>query len=375
MANDVTTQSATLATIPASTVIATDQLAGGQHVQLVKLVDGTEDSSARLPGDATNGLKVNVTNATIAVTGTFWQATQPISAAALPLPTGAATAAKQPALGTAGTPSADVISVQGVGGGTAIPVSGTFWQATQPISGTVGVSGTVTVDSELTTADLDTGAGTDTRAVVGLVLAKSGGAANISSTDPLPVTVISGGGGGTQYAEDAVHASGDLGTVALTRRADTASSSAGTDGDYATLNTDASGRLHVNVGNTATVTQTPATSGGLTIYRLLSAGTTNANSVKASAGQVYGWYITNTNAAARFVKLYNKASAPTVGSDTPVMTLLIPGGTSGSGAIAAEFVSGIAFGTGIAIAITGLIADADTTAIGANDVIVNLMYK
>lgn len=49
--------------------------------------------------------------------------TQPISAAALPLPTGASTAAKQPALGTAGTPSADVISIQGVAGGTVIPVS------------------------------------------------------------------------------------------------------------------------------------------------------------------------------------------------------------------------------------------------------------
>jgi hypothetical protein len=43
------------------------------------------------------------------------------------------------------------------------------------VDGTVAVSGTVTVDSELTTADLDTGAGTDTRAVVGLVGAKSGG--------------------------------------------------------------------------------------------------------------------------------------------------------------------------------------------------------
>lgn len=40
--------------------------------------------------------------------------TQPVSAAALPLPTGAATAAKQAALGTAGTPSADVYTVQGV---------------------------------------------------------------------------------------------------------------------------------------------------------------------------------------------------------------------------------------------------------------------
>jgi hypothetical protein len=59
----------------------------------------------------------------------------PVSAASLPLPSGASTAAKQPALGTAGTPSADVISVQGVSGGTPQPVSGTFWQTTQPVSG------------------------------------------------------------------------------------------------------------------------------------------------------------------------------------------------------------------------------------------------
>lgn len=37
--------------------------------------------------------------------------------------TGVATAAKQPAIGTAGTPSADVLSVQGVAGGTPQPVS------------------------------------------------------------------------------------------------------------------------------------------------------------------------------------------------------------------------------------------------------------
>ena len=102
-----------------------------------------------------------------AVTGTFWQSTQPVSAAALPLPSGAATAAKQPALGTAGSASSDVISVQGVASMTAlkvdgsavtqpvsgtvgisgsVPVTGTFWQATQPVSGMVGVSGTVTVN-------------------------------------------------------------------------------------------------------------------------------------------------------------------------------------------------------------------------------------
>src|ERR1700690_4028164 len=39
-------------------------------------------------------------------------------------------------IGVAGTPSAQVQSIQGVAGGTAVPVSGTFWQATQPVSGT-----------------------------------------------------------------------------------------------------------------------------------------------------------------------------------------------------------------------------------------------
>src|SRR5581483_8201371 len=82
-------------------------------------------------------------------------ATQPISAASLPLPSGASTAAKQPALGTAGTPSADVISVQGIASMTALKVdpsgvtspisaaslplpSGAATSAKQPALGTAG---------------------------------------------------------------------------------------------------------------------------------------------------------------------------------------------------------------------------------------------
>lgn len=51
------------------------------------------------------------------------------------LPTGAATAAKQPALGTAGTASADVLSVQGIASMTPLLVNGSG--VTQPVSGTV----------------------------------------------------------------------------------------------------------------------------------------------------------------------------------------------------------------------------------------------
>lgn len=50
---------------------------------------------------------------------------------------------------------------------------------TQPISGTV--------DTELTVADLDTGAGSDSRAVVGIVLAESGGARLVGSANPVPI--------------------------------------------------------------------------------------------------------------------------------------------------------------------------------------------
>lgn len=77
--------------------------------------------------------------------------TQPVSAVSLPLPSGAATSAKQPALGTAGTPSTDVISIQGVVGGTAQPVSaatlplpsGASTSAKQP---TLGTAGSASVD-------------------------------------------------------------------------------------------------------------------------------------------------------------------------------------------------------------------------------------
>lgn len=71
--------------------------------------------------------------------------TQPVSASSLPLPTGAATLAKQPALGTAGSASTDVISIQGIASMTAVKTDGSG--VTQPISGTVAAtqSGTWTI--------------------------------------------------------------------------------------------------------------------------------------------------------------------------------------------------------------------------------------
>lgn len=128
------------------------------------------------------------------------------------------------------------------------------------------------------------------------------------------------------------------------------------------------GGAGTTVGN---VGLAPRTGGGLVPYKLISAATTNATSVKASAGQVYGYYISNVNAAARYVKLYDKASAPTVGTDVPKWTLMIPAGSAAN----CDITNGLEFTLGIALAITVGVADADVAAVAANELVVNLAYK
>jgi len=129
----------------------------------------------------------------------------------------------------------------------------------------------------------------------------------------------------------------------------------------------------VSIASTVNTSSVPAASGGLSTSKLVSAATTNATSVKASAGQVYNIQAFNTNASSpRYLKLYNKASAPTVGTDTPIKTILIPPASSG---VVIEISNGLAFSTGIAFALTGAMADNDTTAIAANEVVVNVDWK
>lgn len=114
----------------------------------------------------------------------------------------------------------------------------------------------------------------------------------------------------------------------------------------------------------------PTTSGGLTTYHLASAASTNATVVKNSAGQLFGWYIYNSNAAARKVAFHNASSTPTAGASV-FFSVVIPA-TSGANV---EFTNGIEFSTGISITtVTGL-ADSDSTGVAANDLIINLFYK
>lgn len=106
----------------------------------------------------------------------------------------------------------------------------------------------------------------------------------------------------------------------------------------------------------------------MTVYRLISAATTNGNLVRTQGGRVAGWVITNTAASARYVKLYDKATSPTVGTDVPVVTIGLPANGRSEFAVPGNF----SFANGIGIGITGAAADSDTTAVAANDVQVNI---
>ena len=111
-----------------------------------------------------------------------------------------------------------------------------------------------------------------------------------------------------------------------------------------------------------TVTANEGTPNAGTAYALVSAATTNAASVKATAGNLFELSLFNVTAATVYLKLYNKASAPTVGTDVPIMTIPVAAGAVWS----AEFGRiGKRFNLGIAIAITGAAVATDTTAVAA----------
>lgn len=251
--------------------------------------------------------------------------TQPVSATSLPLPTGAATAAKQPALGSAGSASTDVLSVQGIASMTALKVDGSA--VTQPVS-----------------------------------LAQVPSSASLSDSFANPTTTQIASMNMLWNSSAWERLRGDLGDGSVSTGIQNIVPMLFNGSSYDRLYGDKFAGLWTNLKVTS--------SGGLTSSAATSAASTNATSVKASAGQVYGWAIFNTTSVNKYVKLYNKASAPTVGTDTPFMRILVPpsGGTN------VWFGNGIPLGTGIAYAITGGAADTDTTSVAANDVLINLFY-
>lgn len=165
-------------------------------------------------------------------------------------------------------------------------------------------------------------------------------------------------------AEDAASANGDVGVVAYSVREDTLASTTSASGDYANLKSNSLGAVYVQV-------HSDGANGGA-LENKISAATNNSTSVKASATTVFGGSLCNTSGVVKYVKFYNKASAPTCGTDTPFMRFLVPAGQCtpfefpGPGA---QFSAGFGY-----CMVTGL-TDADNTAVAAGDIFLQVSYK
>ena len=107
---------------------ATQPVSGTVVAEIEGHAGATLDGAAGSPSTQCLTIQGNSSGTAVPVTGTFYPTTQPVEI------TGHAGATLD---GTAGSPSTGVLTIQGVGSGTAVPVSGTFYQATQPVSGTV----------------------------------------------------------------------------------------------------------------------------------------------------------------------------------------------------------------------------------------------
>lgn len=170
---------------------------------------------------------------------------------------------------------------------------------------------------------------------------------DVSTANGLPVQVLSIAAGTNGIGKLTANSGVDIGDVDVT------SISAGTNliGDV---------NLQARTGG-----------GSVTIFRSLDLDESEEE-IKATAGALYGYYFANTNAAARYMKFYNATAANvTVGSTTPVLTFYLPPTSAGH----IGFAYAVPFDTAITAAATTGVADADTGAPSANDVILNAFYK
>ncbi len=114
------------------------------------------------------------------------------------------------------------------------------------------------------------------------------------------------------------------------------------------------------IGDVGVQYRTNAT-GAATPLSYQSGGTTAASAIKASAGRLVGWQLSNSAASLRSVKLFNVASGGvTMGTTSAVFEIDIPAG----GVSNFQLPGGIAFGTAISAAITSAKGLTDNTATG-----------
>lgn len=267
--------------------------------------------------------------------------TQPVSASALPLPAGASTAAKQPALGTAGTASTDVLTVQGIASMT-------------PLLANPG-----------TAANWGVGAFASAMVANGQAICLYDGTncirAKGDETNGLWVNVKNSTTAITPAPAQAAVSSSPVAAFLMGYNGAT----------FDPLQVDGSKNLKVNCTTGCSSPSADSTTGNI------AANNTTAVVVKASAGTLFGVQLGGIGSGPAYLKIYNATSA-TCGSGTPVKRLIIPAASTaanGAGSNVSFGPQGIAFSTGITYCVTTGITDADTSAPAASTYLINIDWS
>lgn len=172
------------------------------------------------------------------------------------------------------------------------------------------------------------------------------------------------------YADDAAFTPATSKVMAIGLQADEGSTDSVDEGDV--------GAPRMTLDRKGIVTVQPHTSGGLSVFRSLDLDESEEE-VKGSAGCLYKLRLTNRATTARYVKLYNDTAANvSVGTTTPIDTIVVPGAPSADLAtvITEDYGGlGLTFSAALCLAATTGLADNDTGAPSANDVVASAYYK
>jgi hypothetical protein len=185
--------------------VATDDIAGVKH-QRVKIEHGADGSATDVSSASPLPVTLANTGANATAVKTDGSATtQPVSAAALPLPAGAATSAKQDT-GNASLASLDGKTVAVDTGAVVVASSALPTGAATEAKQDAGNASVDSIDQKLVAAqaaDFDTGGGTEPTQMVGIALPANGGpVAGGTSTNPLQVSLANHGANATAVKTD-----------------------------------------------------------------------------------------------------------------------------------------------------------------------------
>lgn len=122
----------------------------------------------------------------------------------------------------------------------------------------------------------------------------------------------------------------------------------------------------LNVSSDAT-----AAAGGLSSHHLVTEATTNETLVKATRARLYGVMVRNSSANSLKVAIYDSATAVTAGTGTPKLVVALGAWQNA----VTSWTSGIDFVNGIAYTTTTGIADANATAVAAEQASIDIIYK